>query len=153
MGADSSHPYYWLPQSSSPSCIAVKLLWCFVFLWALMLWSMIIVCMYHKVLVNTTFNDFQTVYEGEFWCLCTVTFCQKSSKLNSRSVHCSWLCGTDYVLCHIYTIVMILGHFIFREEKFPFFYSVFILFRSSGISGNQFVVAITTRIASAVINT
>ena len=38
--------------------------------------------------------DFQTVYEGEIWCLCTVTFGQKSSKLNSRTVYCSQLYGT-----------------------------------------------------------
>ena len=29
-----------------------------------------------------------TVYEGEIWCLCTVTFGQKNSKLNSRPVYC-----------------------------------------------------------------
>jgi hypothetical protein len=31
---------------------------------------------------------FQNVYEGEIWCLCTVTFGPKSPKLNSRSVYC-----------------------------------------------------------------
>ena len=35
-----------------------------------------------------------SVYEGEIWCLCTGTFGQKSSKLNSRSVYCSLLYGT-----------------------------------------------------------
>ena len=32
-------------------------------------------------------------YEGEIWCLCTVTFGQKVSKLNSRPVYCSRLYG------------------------------------------------------------
>ena len=41
------------------------------------------------VLVSSTPKHFQTVYEGEIWCLCTVTFGQKSSKLNSRPVYCS----------------------------------------------------------------
>ena len=27
-----------------------------------------------NTLLCRTFKDFQTVYEGEFWCLCTVTF-------------------------------------------------------------------------------
>ena len=30
------------------------------------------------------FKIFQTVYEGKFWCLYTVNFCQKSSKLKSN---------------------------------------------------------------------
>ena len=33
-------------------------------------------------------KDFQTLYEGEIWFLCTVTFVQKSSKLNNRRVYC-----------------------------------------------------------------
>ena len=37
--------------------------------------------------------DFQTAYEGEIWCLCTVTFGPKSLKLNRRSVYCSRLYG------------------------------------------------------------
>ena len=43
---------------------------------------------------SSTFNDFQTVYKGEIWCLCTVTFGQKSSKLNSRPIYCSRPYGT-----------------------------------------------------------
>jgi hypothetical protein len=39
----------------------------------------------------STFRDFQTVYEGEIWCLCTVTF---GSKLNSRPVYCLQLYDT-----------------------------------------------------------
>ena len=42
---------------------------------------------------SSTFKDFQTVYEGEIWCLCTVNFGPKSSKLNSRPVYCSGLYG------------------------------------------------------------
>ena len=38
-------------------------------------------------MVSSTFKDFQTVYEVEIWCLCTVTFGQKSSKSNSRPVY------------------------------------------------------------------
>ena len=34
---------------------------------------------------------FQTVYEGEFWCLCTVTFGQNGPKLNRRPVDCSYI--------------------------------------------------------------
>ena len=34
------------------------------------------------------FKNFQTVCEGEIWCLCTMTFGQKSLKLNSRPVYC-----------------------------------------------------------------
>ena len=41
--------------------------------------------------LSRTFKDFQNVYEGKIWCLCTVTFDQKISKLNSRSVYCSRL--------------------------------------------------------------
>ena len=40
------------------------------------------------------FSDFQKAYEGEIWCLCTVTFGQKNSKLNGRPVYCSWLYGS-----------------------------------------------------------
>ena len=38
---------------------------------------------------------FQTVYEGEFWCLCTVTFGKYGPKLNSRPVYCSRLYGSE----------------------------------------------------------
>ena len=38
------------------------------------------------VLVSSTSKDFQTVYEEEIGCLCTVTFDQKSLKLNSSLV-------------------------------------------------------------------
>ena len=43
--------------------------------------------------VSSTFKDFQTVCEGEIWCLCTVTFDQKNSKLYGRAVYCSQLYG------------------------------------------------------------
>ena len=33
------------------------------------------------------FKYFQTVYEGEIWCLCTVTFDPKGPNLNSRPVY------------------------------------------------------------------
>ena len=36
---------------------------------------------------------FQIVYEGEIWCLFTVSFGQKSSKFDSRPVYCSQLYG------------------------------------------------------------
>ena len=54
---------------------------------------------YHKVaisrlLVSSIFKDFQTIYEGEIWRLCTVTFGPKSLKLNSRPVYCSRLYGS-----------------------------------------------------------
>ena len=39
---------------------------------------------------------FQTVYEEEFWCLCTVTFGRNGPKLNSRLVYCSRLDGFSY---------------------------------------------------------
>ena len=42
-------------------------------------------------MVSSTPQDFQTVYEGEIWYLCNVTFGQKSSKLNSRLVYYSQL--------------------------------------------------------------
>ena len=45
----------------------------------------------YTVLVSSTSKHFQTVYEGEIWCLCTVTFDQKFPKLNSRLVYCSRL--------------------------------------------------------------
>ena len=45
------------------------------------------------VLVGNTFSYFQTVYEGEIWCLCTVTFAPKDPKLNSRPVYCLRLYG------------------------------------------------------------
>ena len=38
-------------------------------------------------------KDFQTVYEGEIRCLCTVTFGPKGPELNSRPVYCSRLYG------------------------------------------------------------
>ena len=38
----------------------------------------------HSHFEQSTFKDFQTVCEGEIWCSCTVTFGQKSSKLNNR---------------------------------------------------------------------
>ena len=41
---------------------------------------------------------FQTVCEGEIWCLCTVTFGPKSIKLNSRPVYCSQLYGNTHEL-------------------------------------------------------
>ena len=41
---------------------------------------------------------FQKAYEGEIWCLCTLTFGQKVPKLNSRPVYCSQLYGTILVL-------------------------------------------------------
>ena len=34
-----------------------------------------------QVLVNTTSMDYQTVYEGKIWCLCTVTFSSMSLNL------------------------------------------------------------------------
>ena len=43
---------------------------------------------------SSTLKHFQTVYEAEVGCLCTVTFEPKSSKLNSRLVYCSRLYGT-----------------------------------------------------------
>ena len=43
--------------------------------------------------VSSTFQDFQTAYEGEIWCLRTMTYGQKSSKLNSRPIYCSQLYG------------------------------------------------------------
>ena len=42
-------------------------------------------------LVSSTFSDFQKAYEGEIWCLCTVTLGHEYPKLNSRRVYCSWL--------------------------------------------------------------
>ena len=39
-------------------------------------------------MVSSTFSDFNKAYEGEIWCLCTVTFGQKVQKLNSRPVYC-----------------------------------------------------------------
>ena len=44
--------------------------------------------------VAQLFKDFQTVYEGEISCFCTVTFGPKSLKLNSGPVYCSRLYGT-----------------------------------------------------------
>ena len=38
-------------------------------------------------MVSSTSKDFQTVYEGEIWCLCTVTFVENISKLNIRPVY------------------------------------------------------------------
>ena len=43
------------------------------------------------VLVSSTPKDFQTVYEGEIWCLCAVTIGQKGPILNSSLVYCSSL--------------------------------------------------------------
>ena len=56
---------------------------------------------------SSTFLDFQTVYDGKIGCLCTVTFGQKSSKLNSKPVYCSqlfgillmWFCQRKLVVC------------------------------------------------------
>ena len=45
-------------------------------------------------MVSSTFKEFQTVCEGEIWCLCVVIFDQKNSKLNSGPVYCFWLYGT-----------------------------------------------------------
>ena len=39
--------------------------------------------------VRHSAKEFQTVYKGEIWCLCTVTFGQNISKLNSRPVYYS----------------------------------------------------------------
>ena len=47
-------------------------------------------------LVSWLVAPFQTVYEGEFWCLCTVTFGQNGPQLNSRPVYCLKLYGIDY---------------------------------------------------------
>ena len=47
-----------------------------------------------KLRVVSQLSRIFSVYEGEIWCLCTGTFGQKSSKLNSRLVYCSRLCGT-----------------------------------------------------------
>ena len=60
------------------------------------------ISIYRKVMssrlsVSSTFKDHQTVYEGEIWCLCTVIFGPKSSKLNSRPVYCSRLYGMLYM--------------------------------------------------------
>ena len=52
--------------------------------------------LYRKVASSSTFFDFQKAYEGEIWCLCTVTFDQKVPKLNSRPVYCSRLYGMYY---------------------------------------------------------
>ena len=49
--------------------------------------------------VRMTSKDFQTVQEVEVWCLCTVTFCQLSSKLISRPVYCSRLYGIFWLKC------------------------------------------------------
>ena len=38
-------------------------------------------------MLNSTPKDFQNVYEGEIWCLCTMTFGQKVPKLNSSLVY------------------------------------------------------------------
>ena len=40
----------------------------------------------------------KTIFEGEIWCLCTVTFGPKSSKLNFRAVYCSQLYGSLFGL-------------------------------------------------------
>ena len=50
---------------------------------------------YHKVASSrlSWLVAHPTVHVGEIWCLCTVTFCPKSSKLNSRPVYCSRLYG------------------------------------------------------------
>ena len=71
------------------------------------------------VLNSSTFYDCQTVYEGEIWCLCTVTCGQKSSKLNSIPVYCSQLYGiliVDIIIIRTITILqihrkMLLHHF------------------------------------------
>ena len=48
--------------------------------------------------LSSTLKDFQTVYEEEIWCLCTVTFGQKVPKLNSRPVYCLRLYGNLYFI-------------------------------------------------------
>jgi hypothetical protein len=45
-------------------------------------------------------SHFQTVYEGEFWCLCTVTLEQNGPKLNSRPVYYSSRLYGKSLFCH-----------------------------------------------------
>ena len=52
--------------------------WCFL----------ITVKLHENSSVSSTPKDFQTVYEGEILCLCTVTFGQNGPKLNSSPVYC-----------------------------------------------------------------
>ena len=44
-------------------------------------------CKQEHVLFSSTAKHFQNVYEGEIWCICTVTFGQNFPKLNSRPVY------------------------------------------------------------------
>ena len=55
---------------------------------------------------------FHIVYEGEFWCLCIVTFGQNGPKLNSGPVYCSRLYGT-YI--HSGSLISFL-----KEDNFEF---------------------------------
>ena len=44
-------------------------------------------------MVSSTPKHFQNIFEGEIWCLCTLTFGQTFPKLNSRLVYCWRLYG------------------------------------------------------------
>ena len=55
-----------------------------------------------RAVVSSTFKGFQTVYEGKIWSICTVTFGQKSSKLNSRPIYCSRLDGKISAFLHLW---------------------------------------------------
>ena len=53
-----------------------------------------------------------TVYEGEIWCLCTVTFGQKGSKLNSKPVYCSRLYYFwNIMLCRLLNVICTVKNF------------------------------------------
>ena len=60
-------------------------------------------------LVSRTPNDFQALYEGEIWCLCTLAFGQKGTKLNSRLVYCSKLYGKSIITAQQLVLIRIVG--------------------------------------------
>ena len=47
---------------------------------------------------ESAYLSFQKAYKGEMWCLCTMIFGQKVSKLNSRPVYCTRLYGIQKTL-------------------------------------------------------
>ena len=55
--------------------------------------------MYHKVVCSglswlvAHLRIFRLFMKGDIWCLCTVIFGKKTSKLNRRLVYCSWFYG------------------------------------------------------------
>ena len=73
---------------------------------------------YRKVVsVSGTTQGFQTVHEGEIWCLCTVTFGSKGPKLNSRLVYCSQLYGTSILVYSLLDKIWISGTALIYSNK------------------------------------